>query len=161
KQLNQADFILTLMSVFWDQGRSQLEDFCRRARFSGTGSSPYNRLFQPNPDQLLRVAVAVGFRRGRLASVYSILRGKDVDGVDAEEATREKQFDRLKAGQAAALNVQYWHDFLKAVSLAGYRSPKIISGQNAIIFAYAMYLIGRITFKVEEHRLRRGIAQWL
>ena len=32
KTLNQADFILTLMSVFWDEGRAQLEDFCRRAR---------------------------------------------------------------------------------------------------------------------------------
>lgn len=27
--LNQADFILTLMSVFWDDGRRQLETFCR------------------------------------------------------------------------------------------------------------------------------------
>jgi len=26
--LNQADFILTLMSVFWDEGRTQLERFC-------------------------------------------------------------------------------------------------------------------------------------
>ena len=32
KPLNQADFILTLMSVFWDEGRSQVEDFCRRSR---------------------------------------------------------------------------------------------------------------------------------
>ena len=31
--LNQADFILTLMSVFWDDGRTQLEQFAdRRAR---------------------------------------------------------------------------------------------------------------------------------
>ena len=32
KALNQADFILTLMSVFWDEGRRQLEEFCRDAR---------------------------------------------------------------------------------------------------------------------------------
>lgn len=32
KTLNQADFILTLMSVFWDEGRTQLEEFCREAR---------------------------------------------------------------------------------------------------------------------------------
>ena len=30
KTLNQADFILMLMSVFWDEGRSQLEEFCRK-----------------------------------------------------------------------------------------------------------------------------------
>ena len=28
--LNQADFILTLMSVFWDEGRAELERFCGR-----------------------------------------------------------------------------------------------------------------------------------
>lgn len=161
KQLNQADFILTLMSVFWDEGRSQLEDFCRRCRTATSGPSPYNKLFQPSPDQLLRVAVGVGFRRGRLAAVYSILRGRAVEGEAATQVTREEQFDRLKTGQAAALNVQYWHDFLKAVGMAGYRSPKIISSANALIFAYTLYLIGRLDFKVEEHRLRRAIAQWL
>jgi hypothetical protein len=30
RTLNQADFILTLMSVFWDEGRKQLEDFVVR-----------------------------------------------------------------------------------------------------------------------------------
>ena len=31
-KLNQADFILTLLSVFWDEGRAALEHFCRAAR---------------------------------------------------------------------------------------------------------------------------------
>lgn len=30
--LNQADFILTLMSVFWEKGRRELEDFARAAK---------------------------------------------------------------------------------------------------------------------------------
>ncbi|MGH2354857.1 MAG: DUF262 domain-containing protein [Chloroflexota bacterium] len=49
--LNQADFILTLMSVFWDEGRFELERFCRAARKpSQHGPSPYNHFIQPNPD---------------------------------------------------------------------------------------------------------------
>ncbi|MGB9880677.1 MAG: DUF262 domain-containing protein, partial [Anaerolineae bacterium] len=50
--LNQADFILTLMSVFWDEGRKQLEDFCHRAKTppSSNKPSPYNHYLQPNPD---------------------------------------------------------------------------------------------------------------
>lgn len=31
-KLNQADFILTLLSVFWDEGRASLEAFCRSSR---------------------------------------------------------------------------------------------------------------------------------
>ena len=32
KSLNQADFILTLMSVFWEDGRKELEAFCKASR---------------------------------------------------------------------------------------------------------------------------------
>lgn len=52
--LNQADFILTLMSVFWDEGRSELERFCRESRTPSTGRpSPFNHFMRPGPDQLL------------------------------------------------------------------------------------------------------------
>lgn len=162
KTLNQADFILTLMSVFWDEGRTELETFSRRSKRAGEpGPSPFNHLFQPSPDQLLRAAIAVGFRRGRLSAVYSILRGAPVSADDGTDLTREAQFDRLKKGQAAILNVQRWHDFLKCVTLAGFRSPKIISSQNALIFAYALYVIGRDEIGVEENLLRRSLARWL
>jgi hypothetical protein len=161
KNLNQSDFILTLMSVFWDEGRSQLEDFSRRCRTPSTGAaSPFNHLFHPLPDQLLRVAVAVGFRRARLSAVYAILRGKNADGGELA-TTREQHFEALKAGQAAALKMPFWHDFLRCVVLAGYRTPRIISSQVALLFAYSLYLIGRTQLQVDEHVLRRAIAQWL
>jgi len=37
-QLSQADFILTLMSVYWDKGRKQLEDFSREGLCTATRS---------------------------------------------------------------------------------------------------------------------------
>jgi uncharacterized protein with ParB-like and HNH nuclease domain len=55
-KLNQADFILTLMSVHWEKGRRQLEDFSRAAIDATiTGRSPKNPFLEPSPDQLLRV----------------------------------------------------------------------------------------------------------
>src|SRR5687768_1670520 len=64
-KLNQADFILTLMSVFWEKGRRQLEEFCQACRLPTTGAaSPFNHFLRPSPDQLLRVSVALAFRRG-------------------------------------------------------------------------------------------------
>jgi hypothetical protein len=162
KKLNQSDFILTLMSVFWDEGRKELEDFSRRARVPGEGkASPYNHLFQPSPDQLLRVVIAVGFRRARLSAVYAILRGRDATNEAGAAPNREEQFGHLKTGQAATLHTQYWLDFLRCVALAGYRSARIISSEMGIVFAYALYLIGRTQFGVEEHTLRKAIAQWL
>ncbi len=161
KKLNQADFILTLMSVFWDEGRAELEKFCRDARQPSTSiASPFNYLIQPDPDQLLRVSVGVAFRRARLQYVYSILRGKDLETEEFSDERREEQFSKLKDAQSRVLNLQYWHDFLKAIRFAGYKSHKMISSQNAVLFAYILYLLGRTELKFEEPELRRLIAKW-
>ena len=74
KSLNQADFILTLMSVFWEDGRKELEAFCKASRNPEKGkASSFNYFIEPDPDQLLRVAVGIGFRRARLQYAYSLL----------------------------------------------------------------------------------------
>ena len=159
--LNQADFILTLMSVFWDEGRTALEEFCRKARQpSKNEASTFNYFIEPSPDQLLRVSVSVAFKRARLKYVYSILRGKDLETEKFSDDQRVRQFDLLKEAQSRVLNVQYWHDFMKCIRLAGYRSGKMISSQNNLIFSYILYLLGRTEFKVEEFVLRKTIARW-
>lgn len=162
-KLNQADFILTLLSVFWDEGRKALEDFCRRSRLVPTasdGPSPFNYFIQPDPDQLLRVSVAYGFGRGRLKSVYQVLRGKDMDtGVFSAEK-REAQFKILQAAQAEVLNITAWHQFLSALIGAGFRSGEMVSSQSALLYGYAFYLIGRNLFKVQEHALQKLIGRW-
>ena len=162
-KLNQADFILTLLSVFWDEGRHNLEQFCRSSRqppAPDASPSPFNHFIQPDPDQLLRVAIALGFERGRLKSVYQVLRGKDVDTGTYSPERREAQFDVLKDAQMQVLNLTYWHQFLSALIGAGFRSGEMISSQNALLYAYAFYLIGRIRCQVPEHQLQKAIGRW-
>lgn len=162
-KLNQADFILTLLSVFWDEGRHALERFCRASRqpgAPGAGPSPFNHFLKPDPDQLLRVSVALGFGRGRLKSVYQVLRGKNVDTGEFSTERRDAQFKVLQGAQAEVLNLTYWHQFLSALVGAGFRSGEMISSQNALLYAYAFYLIGRIRFKVAEHLLQKAIGRW-
>ena len=159
--LNQADFILTLMSVFWDQGRADLERFCQEARKPTKGTaSPFNYFIEPDPDQMLRVGVGVAFKRARLRYVYSILRGKDLETEQFSEKRRIEQFEKLKAAQERSLNIQHWHDFLGCIRMAGFRSEKMISSQNNLLFSYMLYLIGRTEVGVEGFTLRKVIAQW-
>jgi hypothetical protein len=149
------------MSVFWDKGRVQLEEFCRIARQpAASGPSPYNHFILPSPDQLLRVCVGLGFKRARLQYVYSILRGKDLETEQFSDEQREKQFKILQIAQARALNLQYWQDFMNCVRLAGFRSGKMISSQNNLLFSYILYLMGRTEFSIDEFHLRRVIARW-
>ncbi len=162
-RLNQADFILTLMSVFWDEGRMALETFCRQSRQApspGVPASPFNHFIQPDPDQLLRVAVAFGFQRGRLKSVYQVLRGKDMDTGEYSPERRDQQFAALRAAQEEVLNLTYWHQFLSCLIGAGFRSGDMISSQNAMLYAYAFYLVGRKRFGLPEHQLQRLIGRW-
>ncbi len=160
--LNQADFMLTLMSVFWDDGRAELERFCRHARRPPTGgeASPFNYHLQPDPDQLLRVSVALGFRRARLQHAYNVLRGKDLVTGEFSEERRDHQFDILRAAQAYVLDLQHWHEFLRVLLKAGYRQRSMITSSLTVLYSYALYLIGRRDFGVQDHDLRKTVARW-
>jgi hypothetical protein len=163
-KLNQADFILTLLSVFWDDGRANLERFARLAKIPPTPESPpspFNHLLQPSPDQMLRVAVAVGFHRGRLKSVYQVLRGRDLATGQFIAERREQQFERLREAQGRALDLTHWHLFLGSVVAAGFRSHDMISSETAVLYAYAFYLIGKLQCGVREPLLQRLVSRWI
>lgn len=160
--LNQADFILTLMSVFWDDGRKHLERFCREAKQPAADHrpSPYNPFFHPNPDQLLRVSVALGFRRARLEHVYSLLRGKDLQTGEFSTQRRDEQFDTLRQAQAAVLDLSNWHELFRIVQRAGYVHRSLITSETAMLYTYALWLIGKRDFQVDPFLLRELMAQW-
>ncbi|RLC67209.1 MAG: hypothetical protein DRI48_02890, partial [Chloroflexi bacterium] len=115
---------------------------------------------RPNPDQLLRVSVALGFRRARLEHVYSLLRGKDLQTRQFSVEQRERQFVVLREAQAYALDLQNWHEFFKVLNRAGYPSVQLISSQMAVLYTYSMWLIGKRDFGVDSYRLREVIARW-
>ncbi len=159
-RLGQADFILTLMSVWWDEGREQLEAFARNAKLRSPGPSPANPFIDPSADQMLRVVAGLALRRGRLRYVYQVLRGKNLETGEVSADIREKQFATLQEAQAETLSLTNWHEFLKAVRRAGYRSRAMISSQNNLMFSYLMYLIGHRDYRIDRRTLREAIAQW-
>jgi hypothetical protein len=58
------------------------------------------------------------------------------------------------------LNLTYWHEFLMCLERAGFRGRRMISSENAIIFSYAFWLVGRVDYGVPVARLREVIARW-
>lgn len=160
-QLNQADFILTLMSVHWEKGRRELEAFCRDAVDpKAKGPSPRNPFFDPSPDQLLRAGVGLAFRRGRLQHVYGILRGKDLETGVVSAERRTDQFDQLRRAQDDVIDLTNWFEFLKCLTHAGFRGRRMIASENAVIYTYILWLIGRRDFGIDLKTLRGVIARW-
>ncbi len=161
-QLTQADFILTLLSVFREDDRRRLELFAQESSVvpSDGTASPYNRLIAPAADQLLRVAVLVAFQRGRLQSMLALLRGGNPDdGATLVESDREAQLDKLTAAIDTVLNLTSWHEYVKTLMSAGFRRSNEISSENNVVLVYALYLIGR-SYGLSHGELRTTIARY-
>lgn len=159
--LNQADFILTLMSVYWEEGRKELEAFARQTRTPTTGApSAFNHFIDADPSDLLRVSVGLAFKRARLSAVYRILQGTDLETGESDEDVRAEQFRRLAEAQAHVLDLTNFHEFLKALMTAGYRSSSMITSDNNVIFSYLFFLIGRLDHRVPTDTLRNLIARF-
>lgn len=159
--LNSADFILTLMSVHSKEARHELEDFARAAKKPSSGAaSPYNAFHAPSPDQLLRVAVGLGLRRGVLQNAYQALRGRDPQTKVVSETRRKESFDKLLAAQTHVLNLTNWQDYLVAVKRAGYRSGSMMTSVNNFLYCYLIFLLGRHEYGVGKSELREAVARW-
>ncbi|MBU0760943.1 MAG: DUF262 domain-containing protein [Nanoarchaeota archaeon] len=78
--LKQADFILTLLSVFWEEGRKQIDAFCKSCLVQPDKKekeSPFNYIIEAMPNDIIRTIAGIGFNRGKMKDVYAILTGRD------------------------------------------------------------------------------------
>ena len=161
--LNQADFILTLISVFWEDGRTQINDFCKSAKTvpdSTTKDSPFNYIMQPDAQDIVRVIIGLGFRRARMKDAYAILKGRDPDTNKYSTVLREKQFDIFKETLKDVINTTNWHSLIKIIQSIGYKSSSLIASDNSIINSYILFLIGKLNFKIDHKELDNLIARW-
>jgi hypothetical protein len=161
--LKQADFILTLLSVFWEKGREQIDEFCKLAKRvpeKNAAASPFNYIFEPTPKDLIRISVGLGFSRGKMKDAYSILSGRDFTTKKVSAKLREEQFAAFKEAQKKALDPINWHEFLKVILGLGFKSAELISSSNNIANAYILYLIAKIKVGVSRKDLERHIGKW-
>ena len=163
KQLNQSDFILTLMSVYWDEGRRDLEEFVKGCKVpNNDGFSPFNTIkAQPELEHLLRPTVALSFLRGRLKYAYLILKGRNLENKTTTEDERIKNFEIFKKDQGITLNIKNWHDYVNIVESIGFVNyDSLISSKFAFYACYGLYLIGKEKFNVPYNKLNRIIQKW-
>ncbi len=161
-QLSQADFILTMLSVHSEEDRRKLERFAEAAARAAKAddASPANHLVKPLPDQMLRVAVLQGFKRGRLQSVLALLRGSSSEGSKLDPEEQQKQFGILSDAITRSLDTTSWHEYLKCIIAAGFRRSTEISSANNVLLVYALYLIGRHDYDLSHSDLRTPISRY-
>ncbi len=157
--LKQDDFIMTLLSVYEPEMRNSIEKFCANSHVPANGTS-YNPLVEVSPTHIIRTAVGVGFKRGRLRYAYQILRGKDLETKTTSEKKREENFRTFGDALDKVLDLNNWHSYINTLGEAGYVCSDQATSSNAIAFCYAFYLIGKYEFRLESLALRRVIRRW-
>ena len=131
-RLGQADFVLTLMSVFHGELRDRIEE---RSRAMSNGT-----VVAIDTQQLLRAVCGVAFGRAPMSAVYRYLRGVDPTTGEADPAGRIKRLHQLDEAAKACMEATPWRDFLLRVKHAGFVSQGLIASRNAIVNAYAFYI---------------------
>lgn len=97
-------------------------------------------LYDPDYNDLIRVAFTTQFNRGRLSDLVSLLSGRNFETRTYEDTIAEQSFATLKTGVANFINETNFKRFLMIIKSAGFISPKLIRSQNAVNFAYIVYL---------------------
>ena len=151
------------MSVYWDKGRKQLEEFSKESDIpSNKDASPYNLInIKPRPEDLLRTIVGYSFLRGRLKYAYLILKGRDLENKTTSEVERNKNFNIFKEGQEKAIDLTNWHDYIKIVHSTGFINENLIGSKTAFYATYALYLIGKFKSNVHYKELEYIISRWI
>ncbi len=150
--LNQADFILTLLSVRWAEGQRELKAFSRETKTPPEDikkPTAYNRLIEIDPSMLIYPISMVAFDRAKLINVYPLLAGDK----------GEENLNIWKETQNKILNRETWQSYINIILSAGFVHEKLINQPNAFIFIYGMYQIG-LKHKVNQVELERVIASY-
>lgn len=116
-------------------------------------------LYDPSYVDMLRVAFTSEFRRGRLQDLVALLSGRNFETRQYEEAIAEASFGRLKQGVLQFMNQTHFERFTMILRSAGFISRDLFGSQNAINFAYVLYLRGRAE-GVSASDLERAVQRW-
>ena len=112
-------------------------------------------LYNPDYNDLIRVAFTSQFNRGRLSDLVSLLSGRNFEARTFEDVIAEQSFANLKIGVNNFINETNFKRFLMIIKSAGFISPKLIRSQNAINFSYIVYLklkeLGVNSVSIESH----------
>jgi hypothetical protein len=116
-------------------------------------------IYDPTYTDMLRVAFTAEFGRGKLADLVALLSGRNFETRQYEDAIAEASFARLKQGILRFINKTHFDRITMILRSAGFVTSDLFGGQNAINFAYILYLRGRAE-NVPAADLERLVRRW-
>lgn len=184
-ELSQADFAMSKIAVNETFGgnelRKAIDYFCHLAvapefyskiekgdpKFVASGFWPQMKwlkdvnedLYDPTYTDMLRVAFTSEFGRGKLQDLVALLSGRNFETREYEEAIAQTSFGQLKDGIEAFMNKTHFDRLTMILRSTGFLTSKMIRSQNAVNFAYILYLRGRAE-QMPADDLERLVRRW-
>src|SRR5215813_3845098 len=184
-QLSQADFAMSKISVNETYGgntlRKAIDYFCHMAiapdfysviqkndpAFAKTDyftqmswlRKENDEIYDPSYTDMLRVAFTSEFRRGKLQDLVALLSGRNFETKQYEEAIIQDSFTRMKGAVTRFMNETNFKRFLMIIRSAGFIDASMIGSQNALNFAFILYLTLRDQ-KVPDAEIERVVRRW-
>lgn len=118
-----------------------------------------DNLYDPDYSDLLRVAFVPQFERGKFADLVSLLSGRNFETKHFEDEIARESFEKLKVGIYDAINETHFKRFLMIIRSAGFIDSGMIRSQNALNFAYVIYLKLR-SQGMPAHHIEKYVRRW-
>jgi hypothetical protein len=116
-------------------------------------------IYDPSYTDMLRVAFTSEFRRGKLQDLVALLSGRNFETRQFEEVIAEESFAKLRKGILNFMNKTHFERFVMIMRSAGFVTSDLIGGQNAVNFAYIIYLMGR-SEGMNADNIERIVRRW-
>jgi hypothetical protein len=127
-------FIKHIQDNDWTFSQS---DFYKEIKWMATGSDD---LYVPDYIDMLRVAFTFKFSRGKFSDLVALLSGRNFESRSYDIEIAEESYAKLSEGLSAFVNQTNYQRFVMIIKSTGLISKKLISSQNSLNFAYALYL---------------------
>ncbi len=116
-------------------------------------------VYDPTCDDVIRVAFMHTVKRARLAELVQLLTGRDFETRDFKEEIAERAFLQMYEGVCNVINEYNFKQFMQTIRSAGFISPKMITSNMALDFAYALFLMLRNSDEPIAER-KRIVQKW-
>ncbi len=116
-------------------------------------------IYDPDYNDMLRVAFCYKFKRGKLSDLVSLLSGRNFEARTFEEEIAEESFARLREAVLTFMNETLFKRFVMIIKSAGFVDAKLIGSQNALNFAYVLFLHLR-EIKFNDALIEKFVRRW-
>lgn len=116
-------------------------------------------LYDPDYADVLRVAFTKKFERGKMADLVGLLSGRNFETRTFEQSIQDESFQQLRDSVLDVVNETHFKRFVMIIKAAGFLTKDLINSQNALNFAYAVYLKLREQGE-EPSQIERSVRRW-